>query len=78
MSIRLDQIQRQWDNHGKYQTHTDPAAAEMHQIIADLLDELDELEDPADHDCNEYCDHEPDDEPTAPATSTRPDPTGTS
>jgi len=52
---RLEQIQRRWNCHVKYAQPADPAAAELHEFVANLLDVIEEHEWDTDHVC------EPDD-----------------
>lgn len=54
-SDRLEQIQRRWNCDLKYRRPAEPVAAELHEFVADLLDEIEEHEWDVDHVC------EPDD-----------------
>lgn len=57
---RVEQIRRQWASGLKYTRHTDPAAVELHEMVTDLLDEIEVLEDgeiACDHDLDLDYDH---------------------
>jgi hypothetical protein len=41
---RLEQIQRRWHCDVKYTRPADPAAVELHEFVADLLDEIENRE----------------------------------
>lgn len=59
-SDRLKQIRRQWDGGLKYRVPADGEAAELHAAVADLLEEVDELENATSSEIDlwdDECDH---------------------
>lgn len=50
-NTRLGQIQRRWHCDMKYRRPADPIAAELHEFVGDLLDEIEEHEWDHEHVC---------------------------